>query len=188
MLEFLVMEPPNPGAPWEFNPNETVLCRSHFHWINLFWPAVFASLFLVPGVAALIGVFAPGGSSGGTLILETVGVFFLTIAAAVGFINYLRWKSREVVLTNKHLICISGTIRTEMTAIDVDQVESATLRTSLSGKILGYGTVVLNQVNAPRKFMGKIPHPENFYRYLQARRGERKVGTPNDSADAKSRS
>ena len=169
MLEFLAMKPSNPDVPWEFNPNESVLYRSHFHWINLFWPAMFAFLFLVPGVSALIGVFAPGGGAGGTLILETVAVFFLTVAAAVGLISYLRWKSREVVLTTNQLIFISGAIRSEMTAVHLEELESATLRTSLLGKVLGYGTVVLTQVNARTKFMRKIQHPEELYQSLPAR-------------------
>ncbi len=59
-------KPPNPDAPCDLNANETVLCRTHFHWIILFWPDVFAIPFSLPGVVALIAVPAPSGSTGGT--------------------------------------------------------------------------------------------------------------------------
>jgi hypothetical protein len=162
------IKPPNPGVPCDLNPNETLLCRTRFHWIILSWPVVFAILFSLPGVAALIAVPAPGGSTGGTLLLAAAGLFFLAVAAAIGFIAYLRWESREAILTNSRLIFISGIIRTEMTSIALGSVESAKLRQSLLGKALGYGTVVVYQVGAPVRSIRKIPHPENPYQSLQA--------------------
>jgi hypothetical protein len=161
------IKPPTPGVPYDLNPGETLVCRTHFHLIVLFWPVVFAILLSIPGVVALIAVPAPGGSTGGTWLLAGVGLFFVGLAIAKGFTAYLRWESREVVLTNRRVILISGIVRTEMKTIELEGVESATLRERLLGKVLGYGTVVVYQVGGSVKSMRKIPHAESLYESLQ---------------------
>jgi len=158
----------HPGALYHLNLDETVLCRTHFHWIILSGPAVFAILFSLPGIAALIAVRAPGGSAGGTILLAVVGLFFLAVAAAIGFTAYLRWESREVILTNSRLIRISGVIRAEMTSIELEGVKTARLLESLLGKALGYGTVIVYQINGSVTSIGKLPHCRKLCQSLQA--------------------
>ena len=151
----------------ELNPNETLLYRSHFHWTTASRPTFFAVLFLLPGVFALSGVPARGGSTGGTLLLGTFGTFFLGVAAAILFIARLSWKSREIILTNSRLMLTSGVIRTQITSIRLDGIESTTVRLSLLGKALGYGTVILCCGDGSVNCIKKISHPRKLDELLQ---------------------
>lgn len=153
-------------AAEELNPTETLLYRSHFHWTTLSRPTFFAVFFLVPGVLALSGVPARGGSTGGTLLLGTIGLFFLGVAAAILSIAHESWKFREIILTNNRLILTSGVIHGKITSIRLDGIESTMVRLNLPGKALGYGTAVLCDAEGAVRIK-KIPHPEKFLQLLR---------------------
>jgi hypothetical protein len=176
------MKTPYPAA-CDLIPNETLLYRTHFHWIIMFWPAVLAILFSLLGVVALIALPARGGSTEGSSLLAAVGLFSVVVAAAISVIAYLRWESREVILTNRRLILISGTIGTQMGLNELEGVESATLRQNLLGKVLGYGTVVAYQAGGSVRFMKTIPRAEKLYLSLQAQLNPGSEQKTNSEAD-----
>jgi uncharacterized membrane protein YdbT with pleckstrin-like domain len=151
----------------DLNPNETLLHRNQFHWIRMSWPVFFAVLFFLPGVFALGGLPARGGSPGGTVVLGTIGLFFVAVAAAIFFIAHLSWKSREIILTNSRLMLTSGIIRTEITSIRLDRIKTTTVGLSLLGKALGYGTVILCDADGTVRCINKISQPEELNRLLQ---------------------
>lgn len=133
------------------------------------WPVFFAVLFFLPGVLALGGLPARGGSPGGTVVLGTIGLFFVAVAAAILFIAHLSWKSREIILTNNRLMLTSGIIRTAITSIRLDRIKTTTVGLSLLGKALGYGTVILCAADGSVRCINKISQPEELNHLLQHR-------------------
>src|ERR1700738_4190052 len=150
------------------DPDEVILHRNNCHWIILFWPAFFVVFFLLPGFVALSGVPARGGSSGGTFVLGTVGAFFVALGASVGFTAYVAWKTGEIILTNSRLLLPTGIFRSEITSVKLVWVKSTTVRLSLLGKTLGFGTVIFPQANGPVTYLKKIPDPIKFEKLLRS--------------------
>jgi uncharacterized membrane protein YdbT with pleckstrin-like domain len=110
----------------------------------------------------------PGGSVAGSLVLVVLGFIFLMVAAALAALTSVDWKSTEAVLTNTRLIVRAGTFRTRTACIPLGKVDKVTVRQTLVGMALDYGTVVVHQLGGRVECIRKVPHPTNFCQSLQA--------------------
>ncbi len=155
-------------ATLTLNATETELYRSGIHWIVLCWPIVAAVLVVSPGILSLIGVFAHGGSLGGSVILAAIGSFFLSIAAGVLAIAFLKRNSTVILVTNQRLIFIAGIFRVRVSYSDLGRIAKVTVRQGMLGKRLGFGTVVINYVWGTVDRIKNVPSPTQLSQWLLA--------------------
>jgi membrane protein YdbS with pleckstrin-like domain len=155
-------------ATLSLNTGETELYRSGVHWIVLGWPILAAVLVLSPGILSLIGVFAHGGSLGGSVILVAIGSFFLSMAAAVLAIAFLKRNSTGILVTNQRLILIGGIFRVRVSYSDLGRIAKVTVRQGMLGKRLGFGTVVINYVWGTVDRIKNVPNPTQLSQCLLA--------------------
>ncbi len=155
-------------ATLSFNTTETELYRSGVHWIVLCWPIVAAVLVVSLGIPSLIGVFAHGGSLGGSVILTAIGSFFLSMAAAVLAIAFLKRNSSGILVTNQRLILIAGIFRVRVSYSDLGRIAKVTVRQGMLGKRLDFGTVVINYVCGTVDRIKNVPNPTQLSQWLLA--------------------
>jgi len=93
------------------------------------------------------------------------GVIFglLTI---IGFvlipIGYFVLRSNEAAITNKRLIAKSGLIKRDTVEIPIKKISSLQVRQDISGRILGYGTLVISDAGTAHAPIRYIKDPMQF--------------------------
>jgi hypothetical protein len=129
-------------------PDERVCLETRRHGIVLARPLGRAlGLALVGGVVFLIGWPA-------TLL----GAPALALAAGLALRAVWRWERTRVVVTTQKVYVVGGTMRRRADAVRLRSIESLGLEVTLTGRVLGYGTVVagpleLDHVARPREVL-----------------------------------
>ncbi len=112
---------------------ETVVHRGQMSW----WP-------LVPWI--VLGMV--------TLVL-VVGLFILIWV-------YVKRRTTELAITNKRVIAKKGFIQRETVEMFLSKVESVHVEQSVTGRLLGYGTVILSGTGVVTSRFDSISDPLEF--------------------------
>jgi len=130
---------------------EQVCLEARRHGIVLVKPLARAA------VLALLGALAfalgwPASLAGGALLLVAAGVATLAV---------WRWDRTHVVVTTEKVFVVHGVARRRAAAVHLARVGTVEVEQSLLGRLLGYGTVVLGEleiacVAAPRELCGLV--------------------------------
>lgn len=90
-----------------------------------------------------------------------LGVFTL-----IGFIliplGYFVLKSNEAAITNKRLIAKSGLIKRDTVEIPIKKISSLQVKQDISGRILGYGSLVISDAGSAHAPIRYIKDPMRF--------------------------
>jgi uncharacterized membrane protein YdbT with pleckstrin-like domain len=101
------------------------------------------------------------------------GLIFLTFAPPIGWlillgalvallIGYLRRTTTELVITNRRVIAKFGVISRTTFEQQITKIEGVRLKQDLSGRIIGYATVIVHGVGGGNTPIPFIAHPEEF--------------------------
>ena len=124
-------------------PGESIIYKAQIHWI-IFLPAI---VFVIPAIW-LIAEHHQGDNSG-------VFAGLLILIALVYFIKAFITKiSTELAITSKRVIAKFGLIRRNTIELNHSKVESFNVEQSILGRLLGFGTIVVNGTGG-----GKTPIP-----------------------------
>jgi uncharacterized membrane protein YdbT with pleckstrin-like domain len=130
---------------------EEVLYSGELHWITY----AGASLLALLGLISLI-------EGAGTL-----GLGIIVIGALAGLVNYLNNKNSEFVITNKRVIMKTGVVRRRSIEMLLTKVEGLRVGESLLGRVLNFGTIVVNGTGGSKEGFHKISQPLVFRKRLQ---------------------
>jgi uncharacterized membrane protein YdbT with pleckstrin-like domain len=87
----------------------------------------------------------------------------LVIAGAVLTLRAVwLWERTRLVVTTEKLFVVSGTLRRHASAVRLRSVENLELEQSLSGRLLGYGTLVAGPLEIEH-----VPEPREVYRLVE---------------------
>jgi uncharacterized membrane protein YdbT with pleckstrin-like domain len=114
------------------HPGEELCFQSRRHGIVLLRPFARALLVGAVGVVLLVGGRA-------ALVLGAVA---LALAALVAVRAVWRWERTYIVVTTEKLAIMRGTLRRRSATVPITRLEVLDLEQSLSGRVLGYGTVI----------------------------------------------
>ena len=138
-------------------PNETVLYRARLH----------RSLYTVPIVLAVLAVIPLAFAVGQPPLLWTGLV--LGVIAAVSFAGaWLRSASSEFAVTDKRVIIKVGWIRRRTVETMLAKVEGVGVDQTLSGRLMGFGTIVVTGTGGTKEEFDRIADPLEFRRRVQA--------------------
>jgi hypothetical protein len=84
------------------------------------------------------------------------------LALAISAFRVYAWLSRYIVVTDIRLLEVGGFPAIKVTAVPVREIHGIELRRSLIGRLLGYGTFVINTSGADKKIRF-LPYPEQLY-------------------------
>ena len=134
-------------------PDEHVVYRTELHWIIFARPV----LVLIVGIALLIAFPRVPAASVPVLLF---GVLLL-ISPIVAY------QTTELGVTNKRMIVKVGFIRRRTLELLLRQVEALSVDQSLSGRMLGYGSITLTGTGGVREIFHRVCDPLELRRRIQ---------------------
>lgn len=128
-------------------PGEKVLVIGRMHWI----------IFL-RSAAILLAGFATMLLGSGALFL-IIGLCIFAFGTLVLVQSLVEAWTTEIVVTDKRVIRKTGLIRRATTEMNMDKVESVIVDQSLTGRIFGYGSIVVRGTGAGIEGLHHIMDP-----------------------------
>lgn len=150
------------------NPDDYLLTterrviRVRRHWATLI-PMLLQTLALLT-VALFLSNLLEGGGDNLWLVQSLLwyGAFFVVLRFAV---HVLEWWVERIVVTDKRFMLTNGIIVTNVAMMPITKVTDLTYRRPLVGRMLGYGTLVVEsagQIQALNQITF-MPRPEEVY-------------------------
>jgi hypothetical protein len=104
---------------------------------------------------------------GGILLAEpwplpVPGAALIVVAAAVCLRAVWRWERTHLVVTTDKLCLVDGTLRRRSATVRLRAVENLELEQTLTGRLLGYGTLVAGPLE-----IDHVPEPRQVYRLVE---------------------
>jgi hypothetical protein len=142
-------------------PTERRVIRVRRHW------AVLASNVIQTGVFLLLMVglktYLPAN-----IVVHNLA-FYLSLAAVVRFtVQVILWYIERLVVTDKRVMLAEGIITHKVGMMPLSKVTDLTFKRTLGGRLLGYGTLVVEsagQIQALNE-IDYMPRPEEIYEAL----------------------
>jgi hypothetical protein len=86
--------------------------------------------------------------------LMLVGPPLIALGALGSGLSVWRWERTRVVVTTERLYVVHGTLRRRVAAVHADSIGAIEVEQSLTGRLLGYGTLAAGELEIPF-----VPHP-----------------------------
>jgi len=141
-------------------PGERVEYQAHVHWI-VYLPAI--ALLLIAIVFFILGASREGAS-----FATGFGVFFLVAAAIGAAAAQVRKMSSEFAVTNRRVLIKVGLISRHTLELLLHKVEGIGVDQTLSGRLLGFGSIVVTGTGGTRERFDRIAAPLEFRRHVQS--------------------
>jgi uncharacterized membrane protein YdbT with pleckstrin-like domain len=156
-------------------PGETLLYRTRHHWLVLLGPAFAGLLLLVPGMALLGEAIATGDSAGLVVGNATISPKMMAItgaillAAAIITFSYgvVKRNATEMAVTNRRVLVKTGITSRRTLDLMLSRVESIGVEETTTGRLLGYGSVIVVGIGGTPEAFLMIAHPQEFRRAVQ---------------------
>lgn len=151
-------------------PDERIVLVASLHWV-IYLPGLVLSL-----IGGLIGHFCYDLS--GFMIDDEkwamlVGRILAGLSMAVGGTGFLlllaaavRQTATELAITNKRIIAKYGFISRSTFEIMMNRITGANFDQTITGRILGYGTILVRGTGGDVSPFDIISHPQRFQRVL----------------------
>lgn len=146
---------------------EEVVYRTHPHWIifstTIGWvAAMLLSLLVLPLYP--IGQLSVAGSHPFYLLFS-----FIACAGAIvsGLMSYIQYRTSEYGITNKRVIVKIGFIQRYTFELLLPRIESIQVAQSILGRMLNYGTIIINGTGGGRDAFRNMPAPMTFHLLTQ---------------------
>ena len=148
-------------------PTERRVIRVRQHWAVMakhIWQTALFVVAMVVAESMLDGRVSPGAD----IIVDNV-TFYLALVAVLRFTaNTILWWIERIVVTDKRVMIAQGIVVHNVGMMPLGKVTDLTFRRSLSGRMLGYGTMVVEsagQIQALNQ-IDYMPRPEEIYEAL----------------------
>ncbi len=147
---------------------ETVVYATGLHWIVLI-QAIFLTFIFGAAGAALLVLYErnQGGTSATSTAMLAGGIVLLVVAAICMFSGIVKRNATEMVVTNKRVVLKVGFVTRNTFELLLQKVESIGVKESVMGRILGYGTVVVDGTGGSSEPFDRVAHPIEFRKQVQ---------------------
>jgi hypothetical protein len=139
--------------------SENRVIRVRLHWAVLAWDAFEAIALLV--VAVLVSYLLPPSQ---WLLQNILWYFALAVVLRFAY-KVIFWWVERIVVTDKRMMMTTGVITTKVLMMPIGKVTDLTYERTLSGRMLGYGTMIVEsagQIQALNR-IDFLPRPEEVY-------------------------
>jgi uncharacterized membrane protein YdbT with pleckstrin-like domain len=142
-------------------PTERRVIRVRMHW------AVMANNLFLTGLFLLLLIVAQHYLPTSALVDNLT--FYLALAAVIRFtLQTILWWIERIVITDKRVMLAEGIITHKVGMMPLSKVTDLTFERTLGGRILGYGTLIVEsagQIQALNRIR-YMPRPEEIYEAL----------------------
>jgi len=120
-------------------PGETVVYRSHQHWLGLILDSRIAIVLwaIVAGAVIVSFINRFDGLIAQTL-LALEGIAFVAGVLLVAW-RWWNWRQEEYLITTRRLLKVTGVINKRSGDSSLEKINDAILEENLLGRMLGYG-------------------------------------------------
>ncbi|MFT3811667.1 MAG: PH domain-containing protein [Micropepsaceae bacterium] len=141
---------------------EVVIARAHYHWLNWVLPCL---ALILPVVIQLLSWIYVGADTRAWLNYITVG---LIIAGGIYFLwQVIRIRSTEIAVTDRRFIRKTGWIGRDTAEIELRSIEEVKLKMTVTGRIFGYGTLIIRGTGAGVVESPGLDDPKIFQKAIQ---------------------
>lgn len=143
--------------------SERRVIRVRLHWASLTWE-VFETIALL-AVAVMVSYILPESDETVFWLLQNIlwyGALF--VVARFTYVVLIWWVER-IVVTDKRMMMTTGIITTKVLMMPISKVTDLTYERPLIGRILGYGTMIVEsagQIQALNR-LAYLPKAEQVY-------------------------
>jgi uncharacterized membrane protein YdbT with pleckstrin-like domain len=154
---------------------ETLQYQTRHHWIVLLDPLLVSLLLGAAGIGLFVvsipskagkgrGSASPSFGAGG---LAIVGLLLLLAAAGTFAYGIAKRNATEMAVTNKRVLIKTGMTSRKTLDLMLSRVESIGVEETVTGRMLGYGTVIVRGTGGTPEAFVMIAHPQKFRRAVQ---------------------
>ncbi|HLQ78859.1 MAG TPA: PH domain-containing protein [Terriglobia bacterium] len=150
---------------------ETITYRARLHWILFLKPGLLSLVFVA--IAAVLFYYAYQDSAPEyTTRMEQVGAVLIVAALIPLIAAAVRRSAPEYVITNKRVIMKTGLVQNQTEEMFLNKIESIGVDQSVSGRMLGYGTIVIRGTGGSWEPFVRVSAPLEFRRQIQEQIGK----------------
>jgi uncharacterized membrane protein YdbT with pleckstrin-like domain len=128
-----------------------------------------ASLALVASraVVAVIAAMAIGPAVSNTVVSQILWVVALYFILRLGW-QVLEYVNINVVITDRRIFQLSGVFTRNLASMPLSKLTDLTYRRTLPGRILGYGTLIVETAGQDQALseIDYLPQPDRVYRTI----------------------
>ncbi|HET9250581.1 MAG TPA: PH domain-containing protein [Candidatus Eisenbacteria bacterium] len=163
-------------------PGEEVRYRAGLHWSTILRPIVVGTFLDLAGLACIIGwALGRDGTTSAAPILLASGVALLLAGGLVLAVASIRLASTQIVVTTRRVLIKSGILQRRTVELLLSKIESVDVTETVSGRMMGYGKVVLRGTGGTPESFDRIANPLEFRRQVQSQvdaltDGRKKIG------------
>jgi uncharacterized membrane protein YdbT with pleckstrin-like domain len=139
-------------------PTERRVIRVRYHWASIWKDLTQTALFVL--LMVVIERYLPDG-----VLVDNV-TFYLALVAVLRFtVLTILWWTERIVVTDKRVMLSKGIITHNLGMMPLGKVTDLTFQRSLGGRMLGYGTVIVESAGQNQAFerIKYVPRPEEVY-------------------------
>ena len=139
-------------------PTERRVIRVRYHWASIWKDLTQTALFVL--LMVVIERYLPDG-----VLVDNV-TFYLALVAVLRFtVLTILWWTERIVVTDKRVMLSKGIITHNLGMMPLGKVTDLTFQRSLGGRMLGYGTVIVESAGQNQAFerIEYVPRPEEVY-------------------------
>jgi hypothetical protein len=161
-------------------PGETLLFETRHHWVVLLGPLLISIPLDILGVAALVAFFSE--KSGRPLpaavasippqALALAGAILLAVSMAVLGYGMAKRNATEMAVTDRRVLIKTGMASRRTLDLMLSKVESIGVEETVTGRMLGYGSVIVHGTGGTPEAFVLIAHPQEFRRHVQEQIGK----------------
>jgi uncharacterized membrane protein YdbT with pleckstrin-like domain len=144
-------------------PDEKLLYETRLSWVVLFWPVIVPTIILLGVGGYLIYTYANADTNN----MKEIGVGLIVVAALVFGIGLTKRNATEMAVTNKRVLIKQGVFGRRTLEILLQKIESIAVEESMSGRMLGFGTVIVRGTGGTPEPFKKMAHPLEFRRHVE---------------------
>ncbi|WP_252975229.1 PH domain-containing protein [Janibacter melonis] len=143
-------------------PGETPVAEIRHHAIVLLKPAL-----AVVGATAVAGWLDVSTSDSGSRVLSFVWLVWLAVVLWALW-QWVEWRHTRVVATDKRVVLFEGWINHKVSMMPLKKVTDMGYERSLVGRLLGYGTFILESAGQDQALsrIAFVPDPDENYRAI----------------------
>jgi uncharacterized membrane protein YdbT with pleckstrin-like domain len=138
-------------------PGENLVVTVHRHWILLARSLLLPALLVAAVPAFTVAVSLPGEVR---LLVTLAG---LAVAGLWMIVEWVRWSSTSLTVTDHRVVLESGILSRESKVIPLDRIQDVSTRQSLAGRLFGYGTVEIDAAGPTgSELLDHVPDPDQL--------------------------
>jgi uncharacterized membrane protein YdbT with pleckstrin-like domain len=147
---------------------ETIVYATGLHWVVLIQAIFLSAIFGAAGVVLLVLYSkAEGRTSETSTVMVAGGIALLVVAAICMISGIVKRNATEMVVTNKRVVLKVGLLTRDTFELLLQKVESIGVKETVMGRILGYGTVVVDGTGGSSEPFDRVAHPIEFRKQVQ---------------------